>query len=335
MVEEIRYKYKEFIFYLMPEFTLLAFSSAVEALRLANYIVGYELYRWRTVSLDGDKVKSSCGIALDCTSSLSNEVRLTGYADETFMAVICGGMNIERHYNKQIGVWLRKCRQNNVAVASLCTGAHVLAKADLLIDKKCVIHWENIPSFMEQFSNASVQARLFEVDSSVHTCAGGMAAFDMLLHFIRQDCDDSVVARICEQAIVDKVRNIDDKQRLPFSSASLRHHPTVTKLIEKMQETISEPVPVDRLMLDLGLTRRQIERHFRTEMKISPARYYMRLRLERARLLLQHMDMPIIEIAIASGFSSASHFSKSYREVYGCSPHEARKTKQTIIATRS
>lgn len=188
---------------------------------------------------------------------------------------------------------------------------------------------------MEQFSNASVQARLFEVDSSVHTCAGGTAAFDMLLHFIRQDCDDSVVARICEQAIVDKVRNIDDKQRLPFSSASLRHHPTVTKLIEKMQETISEPVPVDRLMLDLGLTRRQIERHFRTEMKISPARYYMRLRLERARLLLQHMDMPIIEIAIASGFSSASHFSKSYREVYGCSPHEARKTKQTIIATRS
>ena len=323
-------KQREFVFYLMPEFTLLAFSSAIEALRLANSVLGYELYTWRVVSLLGEKVRASCGVDIGCDHDLIQERVLT-QKNKAFMAVVCGGLNIERYYVKQLGGWLRECRQNGIAVASLCTGAHILAKAELLTDKKCVIHWENIPSFSEEFCDALVQAGLYEVDGGVHTCAGGMASFDMMLHIIRQDCDNNIVGQLCEIAIVDKIRNKEEKQRLPFSSTAVKYHPAVTRLIEKMQNSIADPIPVEDLMIDLGLTRRQIERHFRKQMQISPARYYLRLRLDRARLLLEHMNMPIIEIAIASGFSSASHFSKTYREIYGCSPQEVRK-KRTMLA---
>lgn len=318
---------KNFVFYLMPEFTLLAFSSAIEALRLANYILGYDLYTWRIVSINGEKVASSCGIFLECNNSLAEEIKLTPSSKETVMAIVCGGLNIERHYDKQIGLWLRKCRQNKITVASLCTATYILAKAELLVDKKCVIHWEYIPIFMEKFSNTSVQARIVEIEDGIYSCAGGMASFDMMVHYIRQDCDDTVVGRICEQAIAGKARNIDDKQITSFSSHLTKLHPAVSRLIEKMQQAIAEPCTVDQLMLDLGLTRRQIERQFRYAMKISPARYYRKLRLERAQLLLQHIEMPIIEIAIASGFSSASHFSKTYREVYGCTPQDTRNSK--------
>lgn len=243
------------------------------------------------------------------------------------MVVVCGGMNVERHVTRSAQSWLRECRLNSVAVASLCTGAHVLAEAGLLDDKKCVIHWENFPSFVEQFGGAAVRTGLFEIDGGIHTCAGGAASFDMMLHIVRSDFGEEVASAVCERAIVDRIRNSDDRQRLPFAPRVVRHHPVVARVIERMQETLTDPVQVEDLMADLGLTRRQVERLFRNELQDSPARYYMRLRLERARLLLQQTRTPVVDVAIACGFSSASHFSKSYRDAYGSSPHEARKAR--------
>jgi transcriptional regulator GlxA family with amidase domain len=323
-------KQRLFVFYLMPEFTLLAFSSAIEALRLANAALGYDAYTWRLTTSAGDEVRASCGVSLRSDSTVLMERQHATRPGKPFMVVICGGLNVERYASKATEAWLRECRQNGIAIASLCTGAHMLARAKLLDDRKCVIHWENFPSFVEQFRGASVRTGLFEIDGTIHTCAGGAASFDMMLHIIRRDYGEEVVAGVCERAIVDRIRNADDRQRLPFAPRLEEHHPAVTRLIERMQQTLTEPMPVEELVADLGLTRRQVERLFRTELRSSPARYYMRLRLERARLLLQQMTTPIVEIAVASGFSSASHFSKCYRDVYGCSPQEVRKPRRSI-----
>ncbi|MCV9940691.1 GlxA family transcriptional regulator [Boseaceae bacterium BT-24-1] len=327
-MENRNIKQRLFVFYLLPEFTLLAFSSAIETLRLANAVLGCDAYTWRLVTSSGDEAQASCGVSLKSDSAIAIERTRASHPNRPFMVVICGGRNVERYASKATESWLRECRQNGIAIASLCTGAHLLARAKLLGDKKCVIHWENFPSFVEQFSEASVRTGLFEIDGAIHTCAGGAASFDMMLHIVRRDYGEEVVAGICERAIVDRIRNSEDRQRLPFSPRLVEHHPAVMRLIERMQETLSEPAPVEELVADLGLTRRQVERLFRNELRSSPARYYMKLRLERARLLLQQMKTPIVEIAIASGFSSASHFSKCFREAYGCTPHEVRKPKQ-------
>ena len=168
-----------------------------------------------------------------------------GARGKPFMVVVCGGRNVERYASKTGEAWLRECRQNGIAIASLCTGAHVLAQARLLDDKRCVIHWENYPSFTERFAGAAVRTGLFEIDGAIHTCAGGAASFDMMLHLIRSDFGETVVSGVCEQAIVDRIRSSEDLQRMPFAPRAVKHHPVVARMIERMQETLADPLPVE------------------------------------------------------------------------------------------
>lgn len=116
---------------------------------------------------------------------------------------------------------------------------------------------------------------------------------------------------------------------MPFAQRAPKYHPAVGRVMERMQETLANPVPVEVLMSDVRLTRRQVERLFRNELGQSPGKLYMALRLERAKLLLRQSKKPIVEVAIACGFTSASHFAKSYRDAFGSSPHEARVRKAT------
>lgn len=318
-------KEKAFIFLLMPEFTLLAFSSAVEALRMANAAIGYDVYTWKVVAPQGDEVQSSCGVQIHCDSSVAALRRSVNASIRDSTVIVCGGLNIQTHSDRATESWLREYKQSGCMIGSLCTGAYILGQAKLLGERKCVIHWENAASFGEQFHDASVRAALFEIDNGIATCAGGMAAFDMMLYLIQQEHGEEIVAAICERAIVDRIRNPGDRQRSILTSHVNRQNQVVTTLIERMQESLTDPIPVKDILSGIGLTRRQVERIFQQELHISPAKYYMKLRLERARLLLHQTNTPIVDIAMASGFSSASHFSKAYRDFYGHSPHRARK----------
>lgn len=322
-----------FVFYLAPDFTLLAFSSAVEALRLANLALGREAYAWRLATAEGGESQASCGVALKGGASLAQERARIGGPDKPFMIVVCGGLNVERAYSRALGFWLREARQNGVAVASLCTGAYLLAQAKLLDDRKCVIHWESFPGFVEKFEHPLVRSNLFEIDQGVYTCAGGSASFDMMLHVILGDLGEAIARKVCELAITDRIRSAEDRQR-PYASRAGTHHPVVAKLIARMQETLADPAPIDELMTGLGVTRRQVERLFRFEIQSSPARYYLKLRLEYADRLLMQTKKTILDVAVASGFSSASHFAKCYREVFGASPQLVRKRAEGAAQAR-
>ncbi|MQW88539.1 GlxA family transcriptional regulator [Sinorhizobium saheli] len=324
-----------FAFYLVPDFTMMAFSSAIDALRLANAVVGYEAYSWRAVSSDGAKVRASCGLTLEADNSVAVERQHLNGRLRPSVAVICGGKHIERHADRGADAWLRECRNRGVAVAALCTGAHVLAQAGLLDDRKCAIHWENQPGFIERFPAVNVSTGIYEVDGNIYTCAGGAASFDMMLHIIGRDFGEDVVSGICELALVDRVRDPGERQRLPFAQRVGVQDPTVMKLVEKMEKSLTEPMQVEELTASIGLSRRQVERLFRNELRCSPARYYLKLRLERARLLLVQTSIPVVEVAIACGFVSASHFSKCYREAFGCSPQETRGRAVKTPAARA
>jgi transcriptional regulator GlxA family with amidase domain len=318
-----------FSFYLVPEFTLLAFSSAIEALRLANAAVGFEAYAWRFVSEDGRSVKSSCGLDLATHASLTEERALLGSRSRPAMAVVCGGMNVQRHRSRPAATWLRECRRRGVALASLCTGSDILADAGLLDGRRCTIHWENLPDFAERFPALQVSTGVYEIDGDVYTCAGGSASFDMMLHLIQQDFGEAVVSRICDQALVERVRAPSVRQRLPLRTQLGTSDPAILTIVEQMQANMTEPLPLPALAAKVGLSLRQIERLFRREMGRSPARYYLELRLERAHLLLSQSALPIIEIAVACGFVGGSHFWNAYRKAYGCTP------KQTRLANHS
>jgi transcriptional regulator GlxA family with amidase domain len=323
---------RSIVFFLVPDFTMVAFATAVEPLRIANRMLGYEAYRWRLASADGKPVPASNGVLCGVDTSLEEERRKMSGSDRPSMVIVCSGINVEQYQNRSTFAWLREEYNRGVAVGGLCTGAHVLAAAGLLSNKRCAIHWENLPGFAEAFPKANVFADLYEVDHNVYTCAGGTAALDMMLKLIGDDFDDSLVNRVCEQVLTDRVRNPTDRQRLPLRARLGVQNTKVLSIIELMESNLSEPLSLIEVADLVGLSRRQIERLFRTEMGRSPARYYLEIRLDRARHLLIQSMMPVVEVAVACGFVSASHFSKCYRELYARSPQQERLDRKQLLA---
>lgn len=319
---------RSFVFFLIPDFTMVAFATAIEPLRLANRMLGYAAYDWRLASLDGRPVAASNGVEVAVNTSLEDERRKMMGADRPSMVVVCTGINVEKYANRSVFAWLREEYNRGVAVGGLCTGAHVLAAAGLLSGKRCAIHWENLPGFQEAFPKATPIADLFEIDRNIYTCAGGTASLDMMLKLIGEDFDDNLVNRVCEQALTDRVRSATDRQRLPLRARLGVQNSKVLSIIEVMEANLSEPLSLVEIADEADLSRRQIERLFRQEMGRSPARYYLEIRLDRARHLLLQSSMPVVDVAVACGFVSASHFSKCYRELYGRSPQQERAERK-------
>ncbi|PZO77819.1 MAG: AraC family transcriptional regulator, partial [Mesorhizobium amorphae] len=288
---------------------MVAFATALDPLRLANRMLGYEAYKWRLASQDGKPVRASNGVVCAVDNSLEDERRKMGGPERPSMVIVCSGVHVETYANKSAFAWLREEYHRGVAIGGLCTGAYVLAAAGLLSNKRCAIHWENLPGFSEAFPKADVYADLYEVDGNIYTCAGGTAALDMMLKLIGDDFDEGVVNRVCEQVLTDRVRNPTDRQRLPLRARLGVQNSKVLTIIELMEGNLAEPLSLIEIADEVDLSRRQIERLFRQEMGRSPARYYLEIRLDRARHLLVQSSMPVVEVAVACGFVSASHFS--------------------------
>ncbi|MBL8576029.1 MAG: GlxA family transcriptional regulator [Mesorhizobium sp.] len=323
---------RSFVFFLVPDFTMIAFATALDPLRMANRMLGYEAYTWRLASLDGRPVKGSNGVECAVNTSLEDERRKMAGPDRPDMVIVCSGLHVESYSNRTTFAWLREEYNRGVALGGLCTGAHILAAAGLLSNKRCAIHWENLPGFAEAFPKANVFADLFEIDQNIYTCAGGTAALDMMLKLIGEDYDDNLVNRVCEQVLTDRVRSPTDRQRLPLRARLGVQNAKVLSIIELMEANLSEPLSLIEIADDVDLSRRQIERLFRAEMGRSPARYYLEIRLDRARHLLVQSSMPVVEVAVACGFVSASHFSKCYRELYARSPQQERLDRKQLLA---
>ncbi len=325
-------KKRSIVFFLIPQFTMLPFAAAVETLRIANRMLGYQAYEWRIASLDGQKVMSSSGICLEADTCLADERRYVSGENRPEMAIICSGIDVDQHINKSVNAWLREAYNRGIAIGSLCTAAHILAQAGLLNGKRCAIHWENLPGFSEAFPQVEVYADLFEVDSNIYTCAGGTASLDMMLSLIGQDFGENLVNRVCEQQLTDRVRSPNDRQRLPLRARLGVQNSKVLSIIELMEGNLAEPLSLLDIADAADLSRRQVERLFRQEMGRSPARYYLEIRLDRARHLLVQSAMPVVEVAVACGFVSASHFSKCYREIYNRTPQQERAERKLLIS---
>jgi len=321
------------VFYVIPDFSMIAFATAIEPLRIANRMLGYDSYRWRVASIDAGPVRASNGVEVAANTSLEDERRSLTGENRPSMVFVCSGINADSFSQKSVQAWLREVHNRNIAVGGLCTGAYILAAAGLLSGKRCAIHWEDLPGFAEKYPRADVYADLFEVDDNIYTCAGGTAALDMMLNLIGEDHDDNLVNRVCEQALTDRVRSPHDRQRLPLRARLGVQNSKVLSIIELMEANLSEPLSLLEIADFAGLSRRQIERLFRQEMGRSPARYYLEIRLDRARHLLVQSSMPVVEVAVACGFVSASHFSKCYRELYGRSPQQERADRKQLLSS--
>lgn len=322
---------RSLVFFLVNDFTMVAFATALEPLRIANRMLGYEAYQWRLTSADGKPVSASNGVLCAVNTSLDDERRKMSGQDRPSMVVVCSGVNVEDYGSKTIYAWLREEYNRGVAIGGLCTGAYILAAAGLLSNKRCAIHWENLPGFAEAFPKANVFADLFEVDQNIYTCAGGTAALDMMLHLISVQHGHRLATAVSEQFIHAQIRDPQNHQRMEPRVRQGISHAGLARAIGLMEANLEDPLDAERLADAAGLSLRQLERLFHKHFSMTPRRYYLDLRLQRARSLLQYTDLPVVEIAVACGFGSAAHFSRSYHAWTGKAPSGERRRVEAGI----
>jgi transcriptional regulator GlxA family with amidase domain len=308
---------RRFVFVLMEHFTLLSFSSALDALRIANRMSGKKLYDWTFIGENEEFVSCSAGTQFKLDTTL-----IELHRDDTIL--LCGGTTIQESTTKKLIGWLRREARRGIIVGGLCTAAYPMAKAGLLDGKKATIHWENQDSFAEEFLEVELTKTVFVCDGNRYTTAGGTSSIDLLLKIIADDHGEELANAVADQMIYSSIRTDQDTQRLSVPTRIGVRHPKLSKVIQMMEINIEEPMSPSILAKDVGMSTRQLERLFRRYLDRSPKRYYMELRLQKARNLLMQTDMSVINVALACGFASPSHFSKCYRAHYDTTPYRER-----------
>jgi transcriptional regulator GlxA family with amidase domain len=313
---------RRFAFVLLDRFTLLCYACAVESLRIANRMSGRTLYEWRVIGEGGDTISCSAGTAFKLDGDLGEIVR-----GETI--ILCGGIDVASASTKKLLNWLRRETRKGAQVGGLCTAGWTMAKAGLLDGRRATIHWENQDSFAEEFEEVDLTKSVFVIDGPTFTTAGGTASIDLMLKFIADDYGEELAGAVADQLIYTTIRTDQDTQRLSVPTRIGVRHPKLSTVIQMMERNIEEPISPSLLARDVDLSTRQLERLFRRYLNRSPKRYYMELRLQKARNLLMQTDMSVINVALACGFTSPSHFSKCYRVQYGTTPYRERGTIST------
>ncbi len=317
-------------FLLLPKFSMLAFTSAVEPLRVANRLAERPLYRW-TMTAAAATVSASNGMRLLVDRQLGDQQPGGPLPDGEIpdLLIVCAGFDPAEAYGPAVAAFLRRADHRGAVLGAIDTGSFLLGWAGLLDGYDATVHWECLDSFREQFPRVTVQPCLFEIDRRRMTCAGGTAALDMMLHMIRLNAGYRLAAAVSEQFIHAGIRDSHTDQRLSIPSRYGIAHPKLARVIRLMEEHLEEPLELDALADRVGLSLRQLERVFQSGFGQSPQRYYVALRLQRARSMVRYSTQPLTEVAVSCGFQSYEHFSRSYRRSVGRSPQQDRHTAYT------
>lgn len=306
-------------FVLLPKLTMLALSAAIEPLRIANQIAQQELYRWHTMSRDGAPVRCSNNLSLVPDGPLAR-------APRGARLFVCSGIEPGLTHDPRLTNWVAGQAAHGVRVGAICTGAFTLARAGLLRGRRFTLHWENQPGFLEIFPDLVPTPNLFEVDGDLMTSAGGAASTDMMLSLIEDDFGADFALVVADMCLHGRSHSGDMPQKTAQSAAIGSRNAHVIAAMRLMQANLEEPLGVEAIATRVGISKRQLERSFAAHLALSPRRYYTDLRLGRAYALLSETDLPISEIAVATGFGSGSALSRAFRGKYDMAPGRFRRT---------
>ncbi|MFT3689322.1 GlxA family transcriptional regulator [Paenirhodobacter sp.] len=300
-------------FVLVPRFTLLAFTSALEPFRVANQLAGRALFRWNICTQDGKPVESSSGVPVTPDAPLPAEA-------EPGCVLICGGVTPETTMRPALGSWIRTQWRRGRTVGGLCTGAYALARGGILEGRRFTLHWENIPGFRETFPDLDPLRQVFCLDDRIITCAGGVAGADLALNLISTHFGTRLAQAVMEMCLLSSSRREGEGQFTSLAARLATRNPAVVRAAEYIEAEVENGFDLEGCARHAGVTRRQIQRLFRQHLGVTPQQYAADLRLQRGRMLLAETNMSVMDVAIACGYSSRSAFSKGFRAKFGSSP---------------
>ncbi|WP_027134817.1 GlxA family transcriptional regulator [Geminicoccus roseus] len=305
-------------FLLLDRFSMMAFTSALEPLRVANRVAGRELYRWRIFSLDGLPVRASNGLMVVADEPLSASSQMRSL-------LVVASFEPERHAAGPAVALLRRLARFGIAMGALDTGAWPLAAAGLLDHHRITLHWEAAPAFAATFPKVELSPRLYEIDRNRFTSAGGTSPFDMMLHLIGRRHGETLVRSITEQLVAATWRAGDLPQRPTLANRLGVRHARLGEVLAAIELDPSESWSLAVLARRTGISPRALTTLFRRETGTSPHRFILQLRLLKARDQLAATSRSIRDVALDCGFASLEHFSRSFHRQFGTPPSALRR----------
>ena len=290
-------------------------------MRTANRLSGNTLYDWQYYAPDNEPVTASSGITIP-TRPL-NEAR------DLETLIICAPNTAQNFDHAATLKFIRGLDKQGVNLGSVSSGSFILARAGLLDNCRCTIHWENIPVFKETYPQLDVAFSLYEIDNKRFTCSGGTAALDMMLKLIEIQYGRVLAQKISQQFHHDRIRTQIDSQQMADRIDLAMSAPKLVDVIHLMESNIEVPLPLPGIADQCNLSLRQIERLFHKYRGVTPSQYYLSLRLMHAKQLLLNTNNSVIDISIATGFETQSYFTACYRKHFGSSPRNHRSQVAT------
>ena len=309
--------------YVEDGFSLISYSSLLGALHAANIAANDDVIDWTTLSAKGGAVFSDTGVRLD-TASFGGETRNGGRRNGDSILVLLSAP-LHEQARRLLTTRVRDALSRGAKVLSIGEGTRLLCEEGMLEGRRCAVHWSQYGISLELFPQVRISRSFREQDGPFHTCAGELSTIDAAMELIEAQLGAKVSDRISTHILRGPLRPRGERQDVPDISILRRFDTPLRKLVDLMLDNISDPLPLSQLVVKISLSRRQVERLFCQHLGVSPMKYYLNLRLERANDLLQHSHMAVVDVAIATGFVSHSHFSKTFKTLYGRTPADVRR----------
>ena len=306
----------EFAFLLLPRFSNHCLANALEPLRAANALSGRGLYRWTLASIDSDEVVSSSGLHIRTPERLAS----IGQSDVLF---VLSSYDYRRQATPELLRLLRRAARKVAVIGGLDTGSYLLARAGLLDGHRATIHWQELEGFEEQFPQVETVSDRFVIDRGRISAGGATTALDLMLHLIGERHGDALRLDVAGLFIYDRPHSGGDPQRVMQVDAPGRA-PAVANAIGIMESHLEEPLAISEVGRRAGCSQRELERRFNHALGATPVFYYRHLRLAAARRMVMETERRVSEIAVRTGFRSASALTRAFREHFGDTPRGVR-----------
>ncbi len=238
-------------YFLVPGFSMLALSSAIEPLRSANRLMGVEKFRWNIIGTSKGPISASNGLEISAEYDIREPPK-------TDLMIVVASLGLESFVDRKLLQHLRGLRRQNKMYGAISNGTLILAQAGVLHGRNATIHWEMLETLSATYPDLQVGSELFRIDGNVYTAAGGAAAMDMMLELIASLEGRSLAAGVADQFLHGVMRPSNENQRADVRWRYRLTDRRLEKAVAIMDKTCNLPVKISEIASKIGVSERQL-----------------------------------------------------------------------------
>lgn len=319
-------KFRKVTIVLVPGFSHLSLGAILEPLHTLNDISDDVSITLEVATISDPSVASASGLSVHCPVSLQTCLASVASATRPDALFLCCGLKTPYRSQADMRKLLRACIRSGVRLFGLGCAAWKMADAGILRNRPATVHWKTLAAFAERNRDVDARDALFASDDCVTSSPGEAAALDLAIEFIQTEFSPAHAERVCNHLMVSFPRR-GDLQQPRGDAGRLRDVPDkLQRAIAMMADHLEDPISVKSIAQSVGISMRQMERQFSAHLSTPPKKYYMRMRLQHARQLIEQTSMSIIEISLASGFNNRRVLTHYYKLEFGFPPSHTRRT---------